>query len=44
MTNFIMPNNVSFMNYALKSGPGLADVGILHEDLQFEVIKNNPHI
>ena len=32
MTNFIMPNNVSFMNYALKSVPGLADVGVPHGD------------
>ena len=30
MTNFEMPNNVSFMKYALKSAPGLADVGVLH--------------
>ena len=28
MTNFIMPNNVSSMKYALKSVPGLADVGV----------------
>ena len=32
MTNFIMPNNVSSMNYALKSVPGLADVGVPHGD------------
>ena len=32
MTNFNMPNNVSSMKYALKSVPGLADVGVLHGD------------
>ena len=32
MTNFTMPNNISFMKYALKSVPGLADVGVLHGD------------
>ena len=32
MTNFGMPNNVSFKKYALKSVPGLADVGVLHGD------------
>ena len=26
------PNKVSFMKYALKSVPGLADVGVLHGD------------
>ena len=30
MTNFIMPNNISSMKYALKSVPGLADVGVPH--------------
>ena len=30
MTNFHMPNNVSFMKHALKSVPGLADVGVPH--------------
>ena len=30
MTNFNMPNNVSSMKYALKSVPGLADVGVAH--------------
>ena len=30
MTNFNMPNNVSSMKYALKSVPGLADVGVPH--------------
>ena len=25
-----LPNNVSFMKYAPKSGPGLVDVGVLH--------------
>ena len=29
-TNFDMPNNVSSMKYALKSVPGLADVGVPH--------------
>ena len=32
MTNFDMPNNVSSMKYALKSVPGLADVGVPHGD------------
>ena len=32
MKNFDMPNNVSSMKYALKSVPGLADVGVLHGD------------
>ena len=32
MTNFTMPNNLSSMKYALKSGPGLADVGDPHGD------------
>ena len=32
MTNFIMPNNVSSMNYALKSIPGLSDVRVPHGD------------
>ena len=32
MTNFDMPNNVSSVKYALKSVPGLADVGVLHGD------------
>ena len=27
MTNFTIPNNLSSMKYALKSVPGLADVG-----------------
>ena len=31
-TNFYMPNNVSSMKYALKSVPGLADVGVPHGD------------
>ena len=30
MTNFTMPNNISFMMYALKSVPGLADAGVPH--------------
>ena len=30
MTNFDLPNNVSSMKYALKWGPGLADVGVPH--------------
>ena len=30
MTNFIVPNNNSFMKNALKPVPGLADVGVLH--------------
>ena len=32
ITNFIMPNNVSSMNYALKLVPGLADAGVPHGD------------
>ena len=32
MTNFNMPNNVSSMKYALISVPGLADVGVPHQD------------
>ena len=30
MTDFIMPNNISSMKYALKSVPGLADFGVPH--------------
>ena len=30
MTDFDMPNNVSSKKYALKSVPGLADVGVPH--------------
>ena len=33
MTNLDMPNNVSSMNYILKSVPGLADVGVPHGDV-----------
>ena len=32
MTNFSIPNNFSFMKYAEKSIPGLADVGVPHGD------------
>ena len=32
MTNFTMPNNMSHMKYALKSVPGIADVGVLHRN------------
>ena len=32
MTNFDLPNNVSSMKYALKSVPGLADVGVPQGD------------
>ena len=32
MTHFDMPNNVSSIKYALKSVPGLADVGVPHGD------------
>ena len=32
MTNFTIPNNISSVIYALKSVPGLADVGVLHGD------------
>ena len=30
MTNLTLPNNISSMKYALKSVPGLADVGVPH--------------
>ena len=30
MTSFDIPNKISLMNHALKSVPGLADVGVLH--------------
>ena len=30
MTNLTMPNNFSFMKYAEKSVPGIADVGVPH--------------
>ena len=30
MTNLTMPNNISSMKCALKSVPGLADVGVPH--------------
>ena len=32
MTNFTILNKVSFKKYALKSVPGLADVGVPHGD------------
>ena len=32
MTNYTMPNNISSMKDALKSIPGLADVGVLQGD------------
>ena len=32
MTNLTMLNNFCFMKYALKSVPGLADVGVLRGD------------
>ena len=32
MTNLTLPNIISSMKYALKSVPGLADVGVLHGD------------
>ena len=32
MTNLTMPNNFSFIKYAEKSVPGLADVGVHHGD------------
>ena len=32
MTNFPMPINLFFLKYALKSDPGLADVGVLLGD------------
>ena len=32
MTDFIVLNNISFMKYALKSIPGLADVEVPHGD------------
>ena len=30
MTNFTMPNNISSMQYSLKSVPGSTDVGVPH--------------
>ena len=32
MTNLNMPNNSCSLKHALKSVPGLADVGVLHGD------------
>ena len=32
MTNFTIPNNISSIEYALKSALGLADVGVPHGD------------
>ena len=32
MTDFAMPINLFFIKHALKSVPGLADVGVLHGD------------
>ena len=32
MTYFTMPNNISSMKYALKTVPGVADVGVPHGD------------
>ena len=32
MTNFTMPNNISFMKYALEIVPVVADVGVPHGD------------
>ena len=32
MTNFDMPNNISYLKHALKSVTGLADVGVPHRD------------
>ena len=32
MTNFDMPNNISYLKHALKSVTGLADVGVPHGD------------
>ena len=32
MTNLSIPNNFSFMKYALKAVPGVADVGDPHGD------------
>ena len=32
MTNFTVPTNMSIMKCALKSVPGLADVGVPHRD------------
>ena len=32
MTNFTMTNNMSSMKYALKTVPGLADLGVPHGD------------
>ena len=32
MANLIMHSNLCYLKYALKSVPGLADVGVLHGD------------
>ena len=32
MTNLTVPNNFSFINDAIKSVPGLADIGHPHDD------------
>ena len=32
MTNLTMPNKISFMKYAPKTVPGVADVGVLPGD------------
>ena len=32
MTNLTMPNNFSFIRYAQKTVPGIADVGVPHGD------------
>ena len=39
MTNFIMPNNISSLKYALTSVPGLADAGVPHGDGEL-----HPHV
>ena len=33
MNTFTLPNNISSMKYALKSVPGLADIRVLHGDV-----------
>ena len=42
MTNFDMPNKVSSVKYALKSVPGLADVGIPGIRMAPELLSRGP--
>ena len=44
MTNLTMPNNFSSMKCALKSVPGIADVGFPHGDGPFWPLKAHPDV